>query len=248
LEHLGRILPVDTEQLLFAVQRTKTSDEIDKISEAVRIAETGVVAARKIWGVAVKELDIAAEADYAMRKAGSEGQWFATHVATGRRSVYPDAAPTRRLLKSGELGFIDLGPLYDHYAGDLTRSFVVGKHSRGQIELLALVKMALDNAVKMARVGIAAIDLYNSVGAIFCASGKRGYFPHHLGHGLGLFGSCPPVIDAGSQDILRSGDVFTLEPGLYVPGIGGCRMEDVFLMTDDGCKPISTLEHSWSIN
>lgn len=248
LENLRPAFLKEAEQPLLSIQRRKEEDEIEKIMAAVRIAEIGIQAASRVWRVAARELDIAAEADYAMRKAGSEGQWFATHVATGKRSIYTDAAPTRRRLESGEMGFIDVGPLFDHYTGDLTRSFLLGRSSPEQMELLTLVRTALQLAVEVARAGVSAIDLYNSVADFFFQNGKGDFFPTHLGHGLGLLGPCPPVIDLGSEDILESGDIIALEPGLYVPGIGGCRMEDIFRITDDGCEPISLLEHLWEID
>lgn len=244
---IGPDLLLNGADLVQSMLRKKSNSEIGKICKAVSIAETGIKAAFKHWRVGASEMEIAAEVSFAMSNAGSEAAWFPPHVVTGSRSAYSDAAPTHRKLGGGEMGFIDVGPLYNNYAGDLTRSFVSGTPTQEQKELLELTLHAQELASRSIRGGVPAADLYNIAKKYFETKKRDEFFVHHLGHGLGLFGACPPWITKDSKDLLESGDVITLEPGLYVPGFGGCRIEDIYLVTDRGFDPISTLSLPWEI-
>jgi Xaa-Pro aminopeptidase len=143
--------------------------------------------------------------------------------------------------------FVDVGPLFDDYAGDLTRPFVLGEPSSEQESLYRAAKEAQARTLGRVHDGIPARELYAASLEVFRESGLEAYFPHHAGHGLGLLGACPPFLMPNSADTLVAGDVVTVEPGVYVAGVGGCRIEDVVLVTREGYEPISSLDDPWKV-
>jgi len=187
------------------------------------------------------EIEIAAEAEYAMRKAGSEGVPFNTIVASGKNSWLPHAGATNKRLRRGELIIVDLGATYKGYASDMTRTFAITP-TRKQRKLLEIAKQAQKAAIKRVRAGIKAADIDRAARKVFRLAGYERFCLHGTGHGVGLDIHEPPSLSPESEDILRKGMVITVEPGIYVHKIGGARWEDMILVTAKGFKPLTHLD------
>lgn len=229
------------------LQRCKSAEEIAYICKAVEIAESGIRSALQIIKTHISELELAAHVTKTMMINGAETLWSPVQVLSGYRSVFADAKTSRKLIESDESCIIDVGPLFEGYTGDLTRSFTLGKLSKDQKQQLEWTKEAQNLALTYVKEGMAVAKLYQLVMNYFEKLGVSQYFPHALGHGLGLLSACSPFLRPDVNDYLVAGDVITIEPGLYIPGRGGCRIEDVVIVTNNGFDRISSLSIPWEI-
>jgi Xaa-Pro aminopeptidase len=220
---------VDT---VLAQRRAKDEKEITYIREACRLADIGMEAAIKAIKPGVKEYEVAAQAEYAMRVSGSEGVAFETIVASGPRSSFPHAKCGDRVIRQGDLVVIDLGAIWRGYCSDLTRTIVVGSPSPKDERLLKAVQEAHDMALREIRDGVkaASVDLTarRTLGEEYSK-----YFIHGLGHGVGLDIHEAPTLSQTSKDILCAHDVITDEPGVYITNQFGARIEDTVLVTTE---------------
>ncbi|MEM2674793.1 MAG: M24 family metallopeptidase, partial [Candidatus Hadarchaeales archaeon] len=201
---------------------------------SARIAEAGMKRASELIEPGRTEREIAAEAEYLMRKSGSEGTPFPTIVASGANSWIPHATTSDRVLQKGDHVVVDLGAIYQGYCSDLTRTFRVGKEGSPLIEKVRTTQEQIREEV---REGAKAGDLDSLARKKLGKDAK--FFAHGLGHGVGLRIHERPSLGPGSKDVVREGMVITLEPGLYVPKRGGARWEDMFLVKKDGCLPLT---------
>jgi Xaa-Pro aminopeptidase len=186
------------------------------------------------------ELDLAAEIDHRMRQAGFERPAFDTIVASGPNSALPHAHPGERRLADGDLVLLDFGGVRDGYCVDLTRTTVVGQPSPALCALYRAVAEAQDAAIAVVRAGASAHDVDDAARAALARHGLAETFVHATGHGLGLeIHEAPRVgraVAGGAPVVLAAGMVITIEPGAYVPGTGGVRLEDDVLVTADGAE------------
>ena len=186
------------------------------------------------------EQDIAADIDAAVRRAGFERPAFETIVASGPNSALPHARPTRRTLAVGEGVVLDFGGVYDGYCVDLTRTARVGPCAPELARIFAAVRRAHDAAIAAVRPGIMAGDIDAAARSVLADAGLAEAFGHGTGHGLGLEVHEEPRITRptpGQPDApIVAGMVFTIEPGAYVPGVGGVRIEDDVLVVAGGCE------------
>jgi Xaa-Pro aminopeptidase len=187
----------------------------------------------------VTELDIAAEISYLHRQLGGERDAFEPIVASGRRSALPHARATGKRIKHGDLVILDFGCSVNGYHSDITRTMVVGRASGEARRMHAAVLSASDEAIKSARAGMPAKELDRVARKEITGAGMAKYFVHALGHGLGIQVHERPRISALSKDILKAGNVVTIEPGVYIPSVGGVRIEDDVLITKSGCEVLS---------
>ena len=210
-------------------------EEIKFQREASRLADIGCSAARDAMRPGVKETDVAAEANYAMQRHGAETYSFQTIVSTGHRSAYSHGWPTRRVLQNGELMLVDLGPTVDGYAADETRTFLLGDDPKKEAML-----NAMDNSVQAVidhiKPGVSCMELDAISRKVLKEHGFPEY-PHSLGHSLSGFPL--PTLSKTSGDILKPGMLFTVEPGIYLPGFGGVRMEENIVVTEDGYEQLT---------
>lgn len=221
------------------LRAVKTDEELGYLREALRMTDEAFVAAeaRAKAGMTEKELaDIVAEE---LKRAGSEGESFPTIVASGPNAAKPHHAPGDRVMKEGEPVIIDMGALHKGYAGDLTRTIWFGEPSPELVTMYRNVQAAFDAAVAKAGPGITGVEFDASARDVFTEQGTDQYFVHSLGHGLGLRVHEAPSASFRSVDTLQPGNVVTIEPGLYVPGEGGVRIEDVVLITEDGAENLT---------
>ncbi len=197
----------------------------------------------------VTECDLAAEVEYRMRKKGAEGVAFETIVASGPRSAHPHAHPSSKPLQESELVILDLGAIVSGYAADMTRTVFLGEPSRRVRTLYSAVVKAQRGAVRSVQDGVKAGDVDSTARQILEGRGLAQYFTHSTGHGVGLEIHERPRLGKGETTCLRAGSVVTVEPGVYLEGLGGIRVEDTVLVGPGGPEvltPAST-EH-WIIS
>lgn len=189
-----------------------------------------------------READLAAEIDTALRRAGFARPAFETIVASGPNSALPHARPTPRILEAGDPVVLDFGGIYDGYCVDLTRTVQLAPSTPEFRRLFAAVVEAHDAAVAAVRPGVATADIDHAARHTLELHGLGPVFGHGTGHGLGLeVHEEPRIARAGTRPpmTVAAGMVFTIEPGVYVPGTGGVRIEDDVLVAADGCEVLT---------
>jgi Xaa-Pro aminopeptidase len=222
------------------LRRTKDADDIARMRAVAQISDLGMVAAFAAAHPGASSRDIAAAASSAMLAAGAEET--ALQVAVGLATAYQGTGDwvydPRRTLQPGDLLLVDMAIRYHGYLGDQTRTALVGEGTPAQRNLIDLVQQAYAATVAAIRPGATSADLYRITTDIMQAHGLRQFFPHHISHGLGLGDDLPRVAE-GSDDVLQVGDAFSCEPGVYVPGLGGARFENMLLLTADGVEQLT---------
>ncbi len=187
----------------------------------------------------ISELEIAWRLEQALHDHGAQGLSFPTIVAAGPNSAKPHAIPSDYRLQRGDFVTIDFGCLYQSYCGDCTRTFCIGSPSPEQAAAYALVLEAQQQAVAQIKPGMTAGQADKIARDIIDAGGMGEYFTHSLGHGTGLDIHEAPTLRPDGQAILQPGQMVTVEPGVYLPGQFGLRIEDSCLVTKDGLLPLS---------
>ena len=234
---------VEAPGVVAALRAVKSEGEVASIERAVRVAESALERLLESvdWRAEPTELEITARLEFELRRAGSERLPFEVIIASGPRASLPHAGPGGRAVRDGDLLLVDWGATVDGYCSDLTRTFVVGVASEWQRELHARVLAAQDAAVAAIAEGAAARDVDAATRARLAEHGVDRYFGHSTGHGIGLEVHEEPRLSVRSDDILAAGNVVTVEPGVYVPGRGGVRIEDDVLVTETGARRLSGL-------
>lgn len=227
-------------QLIWKLRRVKDSEEIKTMREAAKLADIGVQAAIDTVAPGVNEFKVAAEAEYAMRIRQSEGTAFETIVASGPRSAFPHGPPTARKIRRHDLIVIDIGATIRHYRSDITRTIAVGKASQKQKNMFETVLEAGEEALFRYKDGEKCSLVDEVARSIIERRGYGKYFVHGLGHGIGLDIHEPPTISPNSKDLLETGCLVSDEPGIYIPSIGGVRIEDMVLVGRDCGERITT--------
>jgi Xaa-Pro dipeptidase len=222
--------------LIRELRSVKDNEEIKLIREACRLASVGMQTAKEIISVGLKEKEAAAEIEYAMRKANSDGTAFDTIVASGATSAFPHGNNLERTIRDGDFVVVDLGATYKFYRSDITRTFIASKASEKQARIYDTVKLAHQKAFEAIKPKIAASEVDGTARRVIEQAGFGEFFVHNLGHGVGLEVHEAPILSPDSKDVLTVGNVVTDEPGIYVPGFGGVRIEDTVLVTKKGAE------------
>ncbi|MGD2215653.1 MAG: Xaa-Pro peptidase family protein [Gemmatimonadales bacterium] len=220
----------------------KDDGEIALIRKAAEIATAALADTLPLVQPGARELDIAAELDYRMRRHGAEGAAFATVVASGERSALPHAATSTRKIAEGDLLLIDFGARWRGYCSDLTRTFVLRQPDARQREIYDLVLAAHEAACSALHEGALGSEVDAAARGTFEAVGLEERFPHSTGHGLGLEVHERPRLGRHSEEPLHPGTVVTVEPGLYFPEWGGIRIEDDLVVTAEGATALVPLD------
>jgi len=204
----------------------KDAQELAVMRRAAALADKVMSKALKLLKPGVRELEIAAEIEYQMRLLGASGPAFETIVAFGERSAFPHARPTDKRLKKNELVVLDMGAILAHYCSDITRTVVVGKASPKVRAWHKAVQEARTAAVAAVRAGVTCGEVDAAARQVLAGHRLDRYFTHSTGHGLGIEVHEDPRVAKGQKQKLEPGNVVTIEPGVYVPGVGGIRIED----------------------
>ncbi|HUG63458.1 MAG TPA: Xaa-Pro peptidase family protein [Methylomirabilota bacterium] len=223
-----------TPGLTAALRRFKEPGELDLIRHAARIVEAGMGAARSVLRPGIRESQVEDAASAAMRDLGQDGWLFKAKIESGWRSAWPSVYASDKEIAAGDLVLIDLGPTYRGYYGDLTRTFVLGEPSPDQRRLLETVLHAQAAAIAAVRPGATGRQVDAAARDVLTAAGYGDRFLHHTGHTLGLAGDGSPSVAPDGDLPLLAGECITIEPGAYLPDLGGCRIEDEILVTPDG--------------
>jgi Xaa-Pro aminopeptidase len=219
----------------------KDAAEIEQIREAIRIVESAFLVLRALLRPEDREKELADALENYVRKAGGQATSFPPIVEVGERAALPHAPPGERSVSSGELLLVDCGASGRFYKSDLTRVWATRKISTKLEEVYTVVLKAQQQAIRAVRPGAVAKDIDAEARSVITEAGFGSFFGHGLGHGLGLLVHEAPAVRPRSDTVLQAGMVFTLEPGIYIPGWGGVRIEDDVLVTPDGCEVLSRL-------
>ena len=222
------------------LRAVKDAFEIDRLRESARLGSEVMEEAMAMVRPGISELDIAAEIGYRMRRKGASGESFEAIVAAGPRSALPHARPTERRIGKNELVVLDLGAILRHYCSDLTRTVYVGRAPAQVRQWYNAVLEAQTAARSVLRAGVTAGAVDSAARNVLQGLGLAKYFVHSTGHGLGLEIHEDPRIARGQKRIMQAGTVITLEPGIYMEGVGGIRIEDEALITARGCEILTT--------
>jgi Xaa-Pro aminopeptidase len=226
--------------LVERLRRRKDEAEIAVIAEAARIADE-VYEAVLADGLAGRtEREVARAAAAAIRERGAEPS-FAAIVGGGPNGALPHAEPSDRKIAPGDLVVWDMGAQVDGYASDCTRTFAVGEIPDAAREAYELVRAAQAAGLEAIRPGVSGPEADEAARAVIRDGGHDEHFGHGLGHGVGLEVHEAPRLGKTSEDTLELGDVVTVEPGVYIPGEFGVRIEDLVVVTEDGCENLSSL-------
>jgi len=182
----------------------------------------------------VKEIEVANELEFFMRKQGATSSSFDIIVASGYRSALPHGVASDKEIESGELVTLDYGALYNGYCSDITRTFAVGQISEQLNEIYHVVLEAQLRGIKGTKTGLTGKEADALTRDYITEKGYGEYFGHSTGHGLGMDVHEAPSLSFRSETVLKPGMVVTIEPGIYIPDVGGCRIEDDILITKDG--------------
>ncbi|HZW02649.1 MAG TPA: Xaa-Pro peptidase family protein, partial [Anaerolineaceae bacterium] len=218
------------------LRAVKSPAEQAAIHTAVEIADRALADLLPLLRPGVTEREVAVELEYRLARNGSEGPSFGTIVAAGERGALPHAAPSERTLNLGDMVVVDFGAVYRGYHSDITRTLWVGEPALRLREIFAIVEEAQQAAIAAIRPGATGGEVDEAHRTIFRRCGVEEFALRGLGHGVGLEIHEQPRVVMGSDEQLEIGMVFTVEPGLYLPGTGGVRTEDIVCVTPAGCE------------
>ena len=217
-------------EMIEELRVVKDRGEIDAIRAAAKVTAEVFAEVMPQIRPGVMERDLAAEVEYRMRKKGAEGAAFETIVASGSQSAHPHARPSSKTLQESELVILDLGAILNGYSADMTRTAFLGEPSRRVRKLYSAVLEAQTRAVQAVQDAVPAGHIHSTARRVLATYGLARYFTHSTGHGVGLEIHERPRLRKGEVTRLRSGSVVTVEPGVYLEGLGGIRIEDTVLV------------------
>lgn len=231
---------IDLGSVLRRLRRQKEPDEIELLKTSMRAGEAGHARAREIVCAGVGEFEVYREIQAAATEAaGRPILLYGDFRATTASQPKVGGLPTEHVLQNGDLMLLDFSVIIDGYRGDFTNVISVGAPSDEQMMLFELCEAAMRSGETALRAGAAAKDVHAATARPLNETGYGETFNHHAGHGIGLGHPESPIFVPESEDILIAGDVVTLEPGLYVEGIGGIRIEHNYLITETGYEQLS---------
>lgn len=232
----------DASQPLASVRICKDAAEVEKMRRAVQIAETALEATLPLIKMGMTEREVAAELIIQLYRAGSAPELpFAPIVSAGPNSANPHASPSDRPLTPGDLLVIDWGASFDGYISDLTRTFALGQVDAEAEKIHALVQAANAAGRAAGKPGLPCAVVDQAARAVIEAAGYGAFFTHRTGHGIGMEAHEDPYMRGDNQQRLEPGMAYTVEPGLYLPGRNGVRIEDNLVITAEGAESLSRL-------
>ncbi|MHC4601513.1 MAG: M24 family metallopeptidase, partial [Planctomycetota bacterium] len=242
IEGFGEARVVPTTGLVEGLRAVKDPKEVEAVEEAIRVAEEAFRSWREDLRPSMTEKEMADRLEGRVRLAGGKKGAFDACVLAGERGSLPHGEPTEaRVLGDGEALLVDFGAQRDWYHSDLTRMVYFGPVASPIDEIHEVVRRAQQKAFEAIRPGVPASDVDAAARRFVEQAGYGRAFRHGLGHGVGLQVHEAPRISWLGEAVLAPGMIFTVEPGVYLPGIGGVRIEDMALVTDDGVRVLSSL-------
>ena len=218
------------------IRASKDAAELARIRVAARIADEALFETLPRLRPGVSEQSVQRSLDDAMRQRGAAGPAYDTIIASGPNAALPHALPTRRLLTEGDLVIVDVGAEVDGYRSDMTRTFTLGPPAPEAAVMIEVVTRSQAAGLDAVRPGVEASEIDRVCRSIIDEAGLGDAFVHATGHGVGLRIHELPRVSRGSAAVLQRGNVLTVEPGVYLPGVGGARVEDLVAVTEDGCR------------
>lgn len=230
---------VGTQGLVEDLRRVKDEGELALLRKAAELADAGFEFVVGLTHAGAVERELSLELDFFLRRQGAQGPGFEFIVASGPRGSLPHGAASSRAIAPGELVTFDFGCYYQGYTSDLTRTVAVGDPPAKLREIYEIVREAQEAGVAAVRPGRPGVDVDREVRDLIAKAGYGDRFGHGLGHGVGRQVHEAPRLSQTSADVLAPGMVVTVEPGIYVPGLGGVRIEDMVVVTERGCERLT---------
>jgi Xaa-Pro aminopeptidase len=231
---------VPTSNAVEGLREVKDAAEIERMELAAAIADAALYEVLPMMSGDITEEQFALELDTAMRRGGAESVAFETIVAAGENSAKPHHHPGGRPIRHGDPVVVDFGATYEGYRSDMTRTFCVGAEPEGDLaRVFAVVGASQAAGAAAVRPGIATKEVDDVCRAIIAEAGWADRFEHGTGHGVGLDIHEAPTVSQLGTAILAPGFVVTVEPGVYLPGLGGVRVEDTLVVTEDGSRALT---------
>ncbi|MER1984888.1 MAG: Xaa-Pro peptidase family protein [Solibacillus sp.] len=225
--------------LIEKIRLIKTPEEINIIKVACEIADAAFTHILDFIKPGITELDVSNELEFFMRKQGATSSSFDTIVASGVRSALPHGVATDKVIERGDFVTLDFGAYYNGYISDITRTIAVGEPSAKLREMYEVVFQAQALALEKVAPGMTGIEADAVARNYLAAKGYGEAFGHSTGHGIGLEVHEGPLLSSRTETVLEPNMVVTIEPGVYVPGIGGVRIEDDIVITESGNKVLT---------
>lgn len=229
------------------IRAVKDDEEQEKMRIASRINDACMEKAAAFLKKGRTEKEVAAYIDRLYREAGCEGNSFPTIVSYGANAADPHHEPDDTVLKSGDCIVIDMGCVKDEYCSDMTRTFFCGTANEKHAAIHDLVREANEKAEAMIRPNVRFCDIDRTAREHIAAAGYGAYFTHRLGHSIGLEDHESGDVSSANTDCVKAGMTFSIEPGVYLPEEFGVRIEDLVLVTEDGCEVLNRLDKKWKI-
>jgi Xaa-Pro dipeptidase len=246
--HLENAAILDIGESLQALRLKKTPEEIAILQEAAALADEAIEIGKQEIRPGITEIEVIAEIEYEMKKKGVREMSFDTLVLFGANSADPHGVPGDRVIQEGDFVLFDLGVIWKGYCSDITRTFIYGQASEEQTKIYETVRQALEAATKASQIGTTLGSLDKPARDVITEAGYGQYFTHRVGHGLGIEIHEFPSLASNNLLTAEAGIVYTLEPGIYVPGVGGVRIEDDIHLTAEGPVALTrTPKHLLSI-
>jgi Xaa-Pro aminopeptidase len=235
---------VATSGVVERLRFVKDEGELARIRAAAAMADAALAERKAALADGPSERELQQLLDEHMRGLGSQEPAFPTIVASGPNAALPHHQPSERRIVDGDLVLVDFGGTVDGYRSDLSRTFMVGEVPAEARAVYDLVLEAQAAGVASVRDGVAAAEVDDVCRSLIEAAGRGDQFLHSTGHGVGLYIHEDPLLARSSTDVLAAGQVVTVEPGVYVTGMGGVRIEDLVAVTATGCEPLTRLPKS----
>ena len=221
------------------LRRRKSPEEVARVAAAAAVADGALAEVLPRLAERPTEGEVAAELDHLMRRGGASGSAFDTIVAAGENSALPHARPGPRRIEPGDLVVIDFGAIIDGYRSDMTRTVCVGEPRTPGGRVYEVVRESQQAGVEAVADGVSCADVDAVCREVISDAGWGEAFLHSTGHGVGLDIHEAPSLSSRSDEVLAAGEVVTVEPGIYLAGEGGVRIEDTVVVTADGCRRLT---------
>ncbi|MDR1520647.1 MAG: Xaa-Pro peptidase family protein [Planctomycetota bacterium] len=228
-------------QEISAMRAVKDANEIQAVEKALAIAEAAFLASRKRWRIGMSEIEVKNDLEWEMRRLGADDAAFETIAAAGANASLPHAHSGQGKIRPGKMLLVDFGARLARYHSDLTRTLWAGEIPKVWRRRYQAVQAAQRAGALAIQPGVSCRVPDQAANRVLAAVGLDEYFSHGLGHGVGLAIHEAPTLSRRSRQILAPGNVVTVEPGIYLPGVGGIRLEDMALVTPRGSRLISSL-------